>query len=109
MKRFVLILLVLIVLLAVLSGRDALVPGRFTGIWYEEQTGQAFLFEEGIIRGCAEPEIFRGAYSFTRSSVTLFVSGSGTLDEVQTLRWDSEKDGAVLRAENGSVCFRRVP
>ena len=68
MKRFALLLLIPAILLLLL-GRDALMPGRFTGAWYEAGTGEEYWFEEGIIR---KDELFRGAYSFTRSSITLF-------------------------------------
>lgn len=107
MKRFALLLLTMMILL-MLFGREALVPGRFTGIWYEEQTGLAYRFEEGIIRE-TEKEDFRGAYSFTRDSVTLFVSGAEELDTVQTLRWRSGKEGGALYTETGELRFRRMP
>ena len=105
MKRFALLLLIP-ALLFLLLGRDALIPGRFTGAWYEAGTGEEYWFEEGLVRKDA---CFRGAYSFTRSSITLFVSGAEEMETVQTLWWRSGKDGEVLCTEAGDIRFRRVP
>ena len=105
MKRFALLLLIPAILLLLL-GRDALMPGRFTGAWYEAGTGEEYWFEEGIIR---KDELFRGAYSFTRSSITLFVSDAEALETVQDLLWKNGKEGEVLCTETGIVRFRRVP
>ena len=108
MKRFALVLSTLIILTAALLSRSALDPGRFTGTWYDAQTGEGYLFREGIIQK-PEEEVLRGAYSFTRSSITLFLTEREGLDTVQTLRWQSGKDGEVLCTEAGEIRFRRRP
>ena len=106
MKRFLPLLLIVTILTGLLLSREARVPGRFTGTWYEAGTGEAYLFEEGIIR---KDDRFRGAYSFTRDTVTLFVSGVEELETVQKLRWKAGKEGDILRRESGDICFRRKP
>ena len=108
MKRFALALLILIMLLTFFLSRDALSPDRFTGIWYDAGTGESYLFAEGIIQRTGE-EDFRGAYAFTRDSITLFVTDMEKLEQIQTLKWRFGKEGQTLRSASGEICFRRIP
>lgn len=87
MKRPVIWILLFCLLLTLTMSRDALVPERFTGIWYSPDGTGTYQFREGIIRRL-HPESsssLDGAYSFTADSITLFVTDVEELQSVTTL------------------------
>ena len=102
-----LLLLLSILLCALLLGKNAREPVRFTGTWYTSE-GHGYEFQQGIITG-PDGE-FAGAYQFTRKSITLFLTGHPLLDDVTTLYWTNAEDCQVLQTEKrgqGSILFSR--
>lgn len=110
MRRPVLWILVLCLLLTWALSRNAISPERFTGVWYSTQSTAAYDFREGIIERLETSTIIDGAYSFTGSSITLFVTDLEGLDTVTTLYWISDKNGDFLCATpdgSGTIYFAR--
>ena len=95
MKRCIICFLIFLLLSAAILSRNAMTPGRFTGIWYAAGTGKPYDFREGIIRK-DEDDIPDGAYAFTRDTITLFVTGQG---DIRTLYWVSKSWGDVLSTD----------
>lgn len=113
MKRRNLFLLFLILLLTAALSRNAMVPDRFTGIWYAAPNGEAYRFREGIISRTGDPESdFRGAYGFTRDTITLFVAEQEGVSPVTTLYWIRQPDGDILSLDpkgEGTALYCRNP
>lgn len=92
---------VLICVCAALS-HEILDPTRYTGIWYQADTGSVYVFEEGLIR-CAEKELlladgteFSGSYCFAKDKAALFVMNDQGAGEVVELHLVHKSHGDVL-------------
>ena len=107
MKRRTVVILFVLFLLAVGMSRNALIPSRFTGIWYASGSAEAYQFHEGIIRKTVEGHpVLDGAYGFTRDAITLFLTEDSSA--VVTLHWARETGGDTLRTgPEGTVRFCR--
>lgn len=110
MKCRIVVAAILLLLLAAGLGRDAIVPDRFTGIWYAAGTGEAYHFREGIIQK-SDAEGTDGAYAFTGKTITLFVTNLETVSSVTDLYWIPNVDGDLLctDAMGKQVVFMRKP
>lgn len=108
MKRCIICIVTVLVLLALLLSRDAIVPSRFTGNWYLSGSEDVYDFREGIIQKNQE-DFPEGAYAFTRDTITLFVTGQG---DVRTLYWVAQPEGDILSADpkgKEPVFYRNPP
>jgi hypothetical protein len=90
--------------------QTALDPSDFSGIWYDAQNQDAYLFQEGLITGSKEPDSMVGAYWYCRDSVVLFVRDMEGLETERELYLNQDGEVSFLsenRDGSGKVFFLR--
>lgn len=90
-------------------------PLRFTGRWYATQSGDVFLFSEGLIlleKTDKQENAIVGAYIFTRDKILVSLYYPANSENLYELCWIHRSQGDILcKNQDGSetVYFSRTP
>jgi len=92
MRRLVVVFIILIIIIIVAGlGSTAVDPNHFTGQWYYSGDQSIYLFQEGLIFSSTNAELlshvdsFKGAYTYCKDAVFLFVEDIDGLETEKLL------------------------
>lgn len=97
MKRFIFLCIAIILLILICGfSQTALDPQDYSGKWYSSADQKVYLFQEGLIYGPSKTTALCGAYSYSRNSIYLFVTGMEGLEQEKALFLVKNRDGSFL-------------